>query len=199
MSSVRTPAPDRALATGGRVYVRPPRAADRAAFLEAVAASRGLHHPWIHPPADAAGFAAYRKRCARPDCCGFLVCRIEDDALVGVFNISQIFRGGFQNAYMGYYAFAPLAGQGYMREGLHLVLGYTFQLLHLHRLEANIQPGNSRSIELVRAAGFALEGFSPRYLKIGNRWRDHERWAIRSETWKLARGSRRPGRARPDR
>ena len=61
----------------------------------------------------------------------------------------------------------------------------------LHRLEANIQPDNARSIGLVRSLGFRMEGFSPRYLKIGGRWRDHERWALLSDNWRGRKSSKR--------
>jgi [ribosomal protein S5]-alanine N-acetyltransferase len=113
-----------------------------------------------------------------------LVCRLADGAIVGFFNISEIIRGGLQSAFVGYGAVAAHARQGHMREGLQLVLACAFDQLGLHRLEANIQPGNQASIALVKGAGFVREGFSERYLLIEGRWRDHERWAISSERWR---------------
>jgi hypothetical protein len=38
--------------------------------------------------------------------------------------------------------------------------------LGLHRLEANIQPNNAPSVNLVKRCGFMNEGFSPQYLYI---------------------------------
>jgi ribosomal-protein-alanine N-acetyltransferase len=84
----------------------------------------------------------------------------------------------FCSGYIGYYAFAGHEGQGLMRAGLRAVVRQAFGAMKLHRLEANIQPGNVASIALVAACGFSKEGYSPRYLKIGGRWRDHERWAL---------------------
>ena len=62
-----------------------------------------------------------------------------------------------------------------------LLLDLAFGPLSLHRLEANIQPGNHASIALARGAGFRLEGYSPRYLLIGGQWRDHERYALTAD------------------
>ena len=103
--------------------------------------------------------------------------------VVGVvaINVNQIYRGNFRSAYLGFYTGAPFAGKGYMSEGLRLVVRHAFRRLGLHRLEANIQPGNRASIRLVGRCGFRREGFSPRYLKVFGRWRDHERWAITAE------------------
>jgi ribosomal-protein-alanine N-acetyltransferase len=100
--------------------------------------------------------------------------------MVGVVNISEIVRGAFRSGYLGYYAFTPFERRGLMTEGLSLVVDEAFGGLGLHRLEANVQPDNGASIRLVRRLGFRREGYSPRYLKINGRWRDHERWAILS-------------------
>jgi ribosomal-protein-alanine N-acetyltransferase len=140
-------------------------------------------------PETADDYDAYLERSRRPSSAYFVAHRVEDDAIVGFLNISEIVRGKLLSAFLGYGGIAGFEGQGYMREALELVLREAFTKLGLHRLEANIQPGNHSSIALARRCGFELEGFSPRYLKVGGRWRDHERWAIRAETWRARRRS----------
>lgn len=100
---------------------------------------------------------------------------------MGVINVSEIVRGHFRSAFLGYYAFAALAGQGYMTEGMVAALLWVFGPLGLHRVEANIQPENRASLALVKKMGFRQEGFSPRYLEVDGDWRDHERWALVKE------------------
>jgi ribosomal-protein-alanine N-acetyltransferase len=113
----------------------------------------------------------------------FLICLTETDEIVGQITLSQIFRKGFQNAYLGYRLFNGFTGNGYMTQAVNVVLRFAFEQLGLHRVEANVQPDNRPSIAVLERTGFVKEGFSRRYLKIGGRWRDHERWAIIKEDW----------------
>ncbi len=172
-----------------RVFLRPPTSSDRREFVSLMRASRSFHKPWASAPTDDDRFAAYLVDAQRPDFEAMLVCRIDDLAILGFFNLSQIVRRTLQSAYLGYSIGKPFAGQGYMREGIQLVLQRAFSDLRLHRIEANIQPGNHASIALARGAGFRREGFSPRYLKIAGRWRDHERWAILADDWRRRDGA----------
>src|SRR5262245_56136808 len=113
-------------AVGDRVYLRRPRRADGTAFVAAVRVSRSLHADWVRAPKTKQRFASYLRRfagaksrhAASATHIGLLVCRLEDHAPVGVFNLSEIVRGAFRSAYLGYYALAPHAGHGYMAEGL---------------------------------------------------------------------------------
>ncbi|GAA5043617.1 ribosomal-protein-alanine N-acetyltransferase [Thermocatellispora tengchongensis] len=154
---------------------------DQDEFLRLVRLSAELHHPWMSLPATPAEFRDFLHRFTDPEAAQSLLVLVrETGAVAGMININGIVRGRFQSASLGYAAFAPTAGRGYMTEGLALVLRHAFERLRLHRLEAQIQPDNHASLKLVRRLGFRYEGVSPELLFIDGAWRDHERWAITS-------------------
>ncbi|EEY75722.1 ribosomal-protein-alanine acetyltransferase family protein [Acinetobacter calcoaceticus RUH2202] len=163
------------------VYLRKPQINDLAEIKEAYERSVQLHQPWTYPPSDFKQYLTQEHR--------YFVCLTESHTIVGTFNISNIIRGYFHSAYLGYEVFHPYQGRGYMKAGLKLLLSEAFEKLNLHRLEANIQPKNIASIHLVSNAGFIKEGFSRQYLRVGGKdWKDHERWAILNEMWNKTSG-----------
>lgn len=171
---------------GARVGLRPFRPADGPEFTARARESRDLHRPWLFPPVSIEEYESYAARFTEGEGrAGFLVCELTTGALAGFVTINNIVRGAFECGALGYGAFAHAAGRGLFREALGLVLAHAFapagEGLGLHRLEANIQPGNHASIALVRGAGFRLEGFSPDFLYVDGAWRDHERWAVTAE------------------
>jgi ribosomal-protein-alanine N-acetyltransferase len=180
-AKIAAPAP---LVTGPRTFLRRPRLEDEAEFVHLARASRRLHRTFAVPPDSATTFRAWMARADLPAVQIHILCRREDGAIAGVLNLTEIVRGPLQSANLGYYAFAPHAGQGYMREGVQLVLVRAFMDLGLHRVEANVQPSNTASLRLALASGFRCEGYAPRLVYIAGRWRDHVRFAIDLETWK---------------
>ncbi|HET6794773.1 MAG TPA: GNAT family protein [Acidimicrobiales bacterium] len=170
------------------VSIVEPSAAHRADFLSAVRRSRRLHHGWVTPPSNEEEFGRYLMRLAQPDHAGYLV--LAGGTPAGVINVNNIVMSSFRSAHLGYYAFAGLDGRGLMTAGLGLVLARAFGPLGLHRVEANVQPGNERSIRLVKRLGFVKEGFSERFLQVAGVWRDHERWALLADRFDPGRVTR---------
>lgn len=160
------------------VVLQDPAEADAEAVTRVLRDSRQFHHPWVSAPCDLPAWGRYLARLRRENEAGFLIRRREDGALCGVANLNVITYEALCSAYLSYYAVAEFAGRGYMKAGLQLVIRHAFDDLGLHRLEANIQPGNENSVRLVESLGFECEGYSPRFLRIDGRWRDHERWAL---------------------
>ncbi len=161
-----------------RVVLQDPAEADGTEVTRLLRESRHFHHPWVSAPCDLGAWRHYLERLERDNEAGFLIRRRGDDALCGVANLNIITYEALCSAYLSYYAVADMQARGYMKEGLQLVIRHAFEELHLHRLEANIQPGNENSVRLVESLGFECEGYSPRFLRINGRWRDHERWAL---------------------
>ncbi len=98
--------------------------------------------------------------------------------LLGEVALSNIVWGAFLSCHLGYKIDGQAGGKGYMTEAVRAVVGYAFDTLRLHRVEANVMPRNARSRRVVEKLGFASEGLSPAYLKINGVWEDHLHYVL---------------------
>jgi len=104
--------------------------------------------------------------------------------LVGQIGVSQLARGPFQNASLGYSLDARAQGQGLMHEALQAVIAELFgPRVHLHRLQAAVRPENRRSRAVLQRLGFSAIGLSRRYLFINGAWRDHDLFDLLNPGW----------------
>ena len=174
------------LPKGKKVYLRAPTVEDFDELDALYKSSRRLHRGLVSPNFSRDDFAELLKRNEGDDYESLLICVGETNRIVGTITLSQIFRKAFCNAYLGYLLGASFTGKGYMTEAVKLMLKHAFVNLKLHRVEANVQPHNTPSVNVLKRCGFTKEGFSRNYLKISGQWRDHERWAIIKEDWKLS-------------
>ena len=180
----------RALATRGSSYLRKPTGHDGREFVDAVLRHREHLEPYVYAAESMSAYRSWLALGDRVDVEQFLVCRREDDAIVGFVNLNNMTGGALQSAALGWASFAGDRPKGHLTEGVEMAMEVAFTQLRLHRLEANIQPANERSRQLAIRCGFRQEGFSPRYLQIDGEWRDHERWALLQEDWRGRRHGR---------
>ena len=94
-------------------------------------------------------------------------------AVIGTIGFSQISRGPYCNAVLGYQIGEQFQGQGVMHEALQCAIAYAFNEQKFHRISANYRPENVRSGRLLARLGFQIEGFARDYLFIDGAWRDH--------------------------
>ncbi len=166
------------------VHIRAPRASDEEPYRQAVL--RSAQHIGDWNPVEPDGLRELLHRQG-PSLRTFLVIDDDSGGIVGKCNVAGIARARFGNGVLGYDSYLPYAGTGLMTQGMRQVVDRCFAPfpdgLALHRLEINVQPGNTRSIALAIRLGFRHEGFSPRMLHINGAWRDHERFAVTVEEW----------------
>jgi ribosomal-protein-alanine N-acetyltransferase len=111
-----------------------------------------------------------------------------DVEVIGSIHFSQVSRGAFQNAMLGYALDEAYVGQGLMSEALAAGIAEMFSArVNLHRVQAAYRPENARSGKVLARLGFRPEGLAPDYLYIDGAWRDHRITALRN-----------PAFARPD-
>lgn len=175
--------------------LRAPVERDWRAYAELRAASRAFLEPWEPTwPSDALSRDAFHRRLNRyasdwREDTGyslFLFDRGSAD-LVGGISLSNVRRGVAQCGTLGYWMGQAHAGQGYMREGLGLLLDFCFDELGLHRVEAACLPHNEPSKNLLRGRGFSEDGYARQYLKIRGTWQDHLLFSLLSSDHMLNR------------
>ncbi|WP_149181394.1 GNAT family N-acetyltransferase [Streptomyces sp. TRM49041] len=175
------------LLQGPRVAIRHVRRQDYDELAALAQESAEMLRRWLGARENTVeAFESYLERFEQPTHEGFVICLRDTGTIVGGININNIVRGTLQSGTLGYTSYASTTGRGYMTEGLRLVLQLAFGPLELHRLEANIQPDNTSSLNLVRRLGFQHEGYSTAFQYINGEWRDHERWAITAEMARTA-------------
>ena len=99
--------------------------------------------------------------------------RDDFDRILARVNYTQIVRGPFQSCMLGYAIDHEFEGRGLMHEALQATLGHAFEVLRLHRVQANYLPDNHRSARLLQRLGFRVEGLARDYLFVNGAWRDH--------------------------
>lgn len=178
-------------AQSDRVRVAPATAADVPAYREAVRLSKQRIGQWN--PVNAADLEWHLTRQS-PEHRTFLIRALDpagSHGIVGKVNVTNVVRGRFDSGTLGYDAYDPYAGRGLFAEGLRLVVGLALTPMPdgmgLHRVEANVRPGNERSAGLLRSLGFRREGTVRRMLRLdgpdGQAWRDHDMHALTIEEW----------------
>ena len=85
------------------------------------------------------------------------IARREGGPLLGTCGLFA-WNQGWRRATLGYELGRAAWGQGYMQEALQAVLGWGFDQMQLHRIDACIHPDNAASLKLARKLGFVEEG-----------------------------------------
>lgn len=105
------------------------------------------------------------------------------ERVIGTVGISNIVRGCFHSAHLGFGLCASREGQGVMREACEAAIAYAWDELHLHRLEANHRPENTRSAAVLRRLGFVPFGYARDYVMIAGDWVDHVNTQLINSRW----------------
>jgi ribosomal-protein-alanine N-acetyltransferase len=109
------------------------------------------------------------------------------ERLIGRIALSNVVRGPWQNATLGYWIDEAAGGRGHATRAVALTCRFAFEHAGLHRVQPAIMPRNARSRRVVEKVGFREEGCAARYLKIAGVWEDHVIYALTREDWDSSR------------
>lgn len=121
---------------------------------------------------------------------GYAFAVMSGKRLAGRASLSDVTRGVFQSAYIGYLTDSAMLGRGVATGAVSEVLRIAFEELGLHRVQAAVMPSNAPSQRVLEKMGFTRIGVSPKYLYINGTWEDHVLYAITVEEFAAQRASR---------
>jgi ribosomal-protein-alanine N-acetyltransferase len=162
---------------------------DETAFVNRARKSLPFHEKWIKVPTDAEAFRTYLTKFDDDSDYCYAICDWDTDSPVGFVSLVAIEREPYHRGRLGYGVFDDHTRRGYASAGLEHVIRLAFESHEsrgheLHRLEADIQPDNHASRQLIEKMGFSCEGISPQFIRINGQWCDHERWALTVDKWR---------------
>jgi ribosomal-protein-alanine N-acetyltransferase len=168
---------ERELPSGLLLRVR--REEDAAALAAAYSRNRGHLAPW--DPTRPEEFFTEEGQLARTRellaLCALNVALplvlVDGDEVAGGIDLSNVVRGAFQSAMVGYWLDRGHIGRGLASAALAAVVDAARDDYGLHRLQAATLLANHASQSVLTRNGFERIGVAPDYLKIAGRWQDH--------------------------
>ncbi|HMI83860.1 MAG TPA: GNAT family protein [Polyangiaceae bacterium] len=178
-----------------KVVLRAPRATDIAELRGLLIRNAEHLRPWSPSPppgTNPAGFTELGRSIARhrrdwKAGSGYVFVvqlRVPREPIVGRIALSSVTRGPFQSAQLGYWMDAGHVRRGLMSEAVDAALGFAFDRLGLHRMQAAVMPTNHVSRTILQKRGFREEGYAERYLRIAGKWEDHVLYGLTLEEWR---------------
>ena len=106
----------------------------------------------------------------------------ESDAVIGT---ATLFHLNLDNgrAEIGYAMGRAHWGKGYMNEALQALVAHAFDVMHLRRLEADVDPRNTASIRTLERLGFQREGYLRERWHVGGEIQDALFYGLLRREW----------------
>lgn len=113
------------------------------------------------------------------------------DAAVGLFQLRTL-EPSFATAEWGFALGSAFWGTGLFNAAAHLVLGFAFDQIRTHRLEARVAVPNGRGNGALRKLGAVQEGILRRSFLCNGHYLDQALWSILDDDWRGVKETGRP-------
>lgn len=105
------------------------------------------------------------------------------EAVVGTCTLASL-SSEHRRAEVGFALARAVWGRGYISEALPALLDFAFETLDLHRLEADVDPRNERSIRAIERLGFEREGYLRERYHVNGELQDAVLYGLLRRDWR---------------